>query len=77
VLAGVSSKTSLKLPKLASQRCEPTRLVANLFLADQVEFLESPQDPRHVIFVVEVARVDANQTVAIGHLAWRDLSSDA
>lgn len=60
------------------QRRVPTCFVANLPLADQVKLLEPLEDPRNVILVVEVARVDADQTVAVGAvLARRDLSSDA
>lgn len=58
------------------QRRVPTCLVANLSLADQVELLEPLKDPSNVVLVVEVVRVDANQTVAVGVLARRDLSSD-
>lgn len=63
---------------IINERNGPTRLVANLFLTDQAELPEPPQDPRNIILVVEIAGVDTDQPVAVGVvLARRDLGGDA
>lgn len=67
----------LKAAQVISQQCTPTRLITDLLLADETKFLELLQDSRNVILVVEVTRVDADQTLAIRLLARRDLGRNA
>jgi hypothetical protein len=64
---GLQLKTSLTTALRVGQTCteKPTRLITNSILANEIKIPEPFEDPRNIILVVEVAGVDAEQTMGV------------